>query len=237
MKIKILLLVLATLTLQANLLLAETSFDTVRNKISEKTSIQYLDLREEQGRVVLEGRAGTLKDKMEAEKIAKDKLKKDVVNNIILADSQKTDREITLDVVAKIQHKSARSYLYNTLAVDTKGGNVILSGKVRDAVFSNIAEEAAMEVPGVRSIENKIEILPVSAGDDRLRILISSRFSSDTHLQKYFLGPQPSISIIVENARVILIGIVNTQGDHSRAAILARGVSGVLSVDNQLQVE
>jgi osmotically-inducible protein OsmY len=236
-KILIRVLSMLGLLLVAGFLQAATNFQSVENKITKETSIQQLELRSDQGKVVLEGQAASLKDKMEAEKIAEDELNIDVANNIVLSDVRKTDEEIALDVIARIKAKSTRTYLFNTLSAESQTGRVILRGKVRDAYLSDIAEKAAMEVPGVQSVENRIEILPVSTGDDRLRLALYRRLNRDLSLGRYFLGAQPSINIIVEHGRVTLLGVVDTEVDRARARSLITGITGVLSVDNQLRVQ
>ncbi len=217
--------------------LAASTFGNLENKILEKTRIEQFTITQDKDHVLLEGRATVLKDKVEAEKIARHELKTDVVNHIQLNENEKSDREITLDVVSRIQGKTSRSYLFNTLSVDTKDGNVTLTGKVRDAYLAKQAEEAAMEVSGVRSVQNRVQILNVSAGDDRLRNLIYQRLQRDDRLFAYFVPAQPSIQIIVDRARVTLVGFVNTEGDRARAGILARQVTGSLGVENRLQVD
>lgn len=217
--------------------LAASTFGNLENKILEKTRIEQLAITQDNGHVLLEGRATVLKDKIEAENIARRELKTDIVNHIQLSGNVKSDRELTLDVVSRIQGRSSRSYLFNTLSVETRDGIVILTGKVRDAYLAKQAEEAAMEVSGVRSVENRVEILGVSAGDDRLRNLIYRRLQHDDRLFAYFIPAQPSIQIIVDRARVTLVGFVNTEADRARAAILARQVTGSLGVENRLQVE
>jgi hyperosmotically inducible protein len=47
----------------------------------------------------------------------------------------------------------------------------------------------------------------------------------------------PSLHIIVKNGHVRLEGVVANQFDSNLARIRANGVSGVFSVDNELQIE
>ena len=53
----------------------------------------------------------------------------------------------------------------------------------------------------------------------------------------YAIQPVPPIHIIVKNGHVNLEGVVRTQTDKDDAFIRANGVSGVFSVQNNLQVE
>lgn len=215
----------------------DDKIEEVKRKILEKTKIENLQVRVEGDTVVLEGRVPVLKEKMEVGKIAKKELKKDVKNEIIVADSQGSDEEITLDVVAKIKRSAPQSFVFDSISVKTVNGHVILMGKVRNANLYDVAEKAAMEVPGVKSVENQIEILAPSAQDDRLRFAIYRRLRNDDRLFYYFMGAQPSINIIVDRGRVTLQGYVDTEADRVLAGSLVRQMPGVLSVNNELRLD
>jgi len=212
----------------------DTGLAAVKNRIADEVMIQDLDVREETGKVILEGRVQSLREKAKAEEIAEKQLDREVVNNIVLATSQKTDEEITTDVLSAIRSSTGRSFLFNSISVETRGGNVILTGKVRDPILVDIAEKGAGKVAGVVSVSNQIEVLPASTADERLRRAIVNRISRDSFLRTYFVGLAP-FSIIVENGRVTLVGSVRTEGDRLKIGSIARSTFGVLSVDNQLQ--
>jgi osmotically-inducible protein OsmY len=225
--------------LAAGALVLGADLNEVQNKILKEANINQLHVRTEDGKVILEGVASSLKDKYEAEKIAKKEMKSDVVNNIAITGGNKSDEEVGVDVVAKIRQQST-SYgnnVFDSLQVLVKDGGVTLTGKVRNAYLYDVAEEAAMEVPGVRKVDNKIEILPPSQNDDRLRLAIYRRLKNDDRLFYYFLGARPSLNIIVDRGRVTLTGYVDTEGDRILAGSLVRQMSGVLSVENQLKTD
>lgn len=233
---KILLTVSALLA--AGTLVLGADLNEVQNKIKNETNIDELQLRSEDSRIVLEGKAARLKDKYEAGKIAKKQLKTDVVNNIVVLGPNRSDEEITVDVIAKIRSRATTgNRVFDSLEVGTRDGVVTIKGKVREAILQDVAEEATMEVPGVKSVNNQIEILPPSQNDDRLRLAIYRRLRNDDRLFYYFLGARPSVSIIVERGRVTLSGFVDTEGDRIIAGSLVRQINGVLSVDNQLKVD
>jgi osmotically-inducible protein OsmY len=209
----------------------------VQNEIREEANIEQLQLRLDGGKATLLGTAATLKDKFEAEKIAKKELKKEVDNKIQIADLQRSDEEISIDVVNKIRKDATTSGLFDNLEVGSKGGVVTIKGKVRNAHLYDVAEEAAMEVPGVQKVNNQVEVLPPSQNDERLRLQLFRRLRNDDRLFYYFLGARPSINIIVDRGRVTLNGYVDTEGDKILAGSLARQTIGVLSVDNQLRVD
>jgi osmotically-inducible protein OsmY len=208
----------------------------IENQIQKKTNIANLEVREENSAIVLEGQAPLLKDKLEAEKIAKEKGEKSVVNDITLTPATNTDRDIEVEVASGIRHYAQAYSGFNAISVKSFEGNVILEGKVRDALLSDYAEKAVSKVSGVKSVTNRIEILPVSRNDDRLRRNIYLRMANDGRLFPYFVGRDSTIKIIVENSRVTLVGYVSNEADKTIAQHVVRGMFGVLTVDNQLQV-
>ncbi len=148
----------------------------------------------------------------------------------------RTDDEIATDIVARLRSNVSGNYVFNTVTVSSENGKVVLSGKVRDAYIFDRAQKAAEKIEGVVSIDNQIQVLPVSIQDDRLRAIIYRRLSNDGLLFAYFLGRDPGIQIIVENSRVTLLGQVNNNVERVRAGSRIRELSGVLRVDNQIKV-
>jgi osmotically-inducible protein OsmY len=72
--------------------------------------------------------------------------------------------------------------------------------------------------------------------DDGLRIGLFRAIYQYAALQKYELGVQKPIRIIVKNGRVTLEGVVDSEADKNLAGLRANGVSGIFSVTNNLQV-
>lgn len=237
MKFKKFTLITAAIMLSLCSYVLGADLNEVQNEIREEANIERLQLRLDGGKATLLGTAATLKDKFEAEKIAKKGLKQEVDNKIQVADLQRSDEEIMIDVVNKIRKDATTSGVFDNLEVGSKGGVVTIKGKVRNAHLFDVAEEAAMEVPGVQKVNNQVEILPPSQNDERLRLQVFRRLRNDDRLFYYFLGARPSISIIVDRARVTLNGYVDTEGDKILAGSLVRQTVGVLSVDNQLRVD
>jgi osmotically-inducible protein OsmY len=147
-----------------------------------------------------------------------------------------SDSEITADFIREFRARVSSNYAFNSVYVKCEGGNLTLTGQVRDAYIVDRAMDAAEKVKGIRTISNRIEILPVSSSDDRLRVAIYRRLSRDGALFQYFVGRDPGINIIVNRSRVTLIGEVNSRVDQVRAGSRVRELFGVLSVDNQLVV-
>ena len=86
-------------------------------------------------------------------------------------------------------------------------------------------------------MDNQIEVLPLSAFDWQLRRRTYAAVYGFGPLQRYALGTNPSIHLIVKNGHVTLAGVVSTEMDKRLAFIRANGVPGVFSVTNDLEVE
>ena len=127
--------------------------------------------------------------------------------------------------------------VFDNLAYRVNGGTVTLFGQVRDAIVKDSAEARVKHLEGVERVDNQIEILPASFNDDRIRRRVASAVFNDPRLFNYGIQSVPPIHIIVKNGHVNLEGVVRTQADKDDAFMRANGVSGVFSVENNLQVE
>jgi len=127
--------------------------------------------------------------------------------------------------------------VFDNLAYRVDGGTVTLFGQVRDAIVKDSAEARVKHLEGVERVDNQIEILPASFNDDRIRGRVARAVFNDPRLFNYGIQTVPPIHIIVKNGHVNLEGVVRTQAEKDDAFIRANGVSGVFSVENNLQVE
>ena len=126
--------------------------------------------------------------------------------------------------------------VFDYIAYKIDGGTVTLVGQVVRPVLKSDAENAVKRIEGVERVDNQIEALPPSPMDDRLRIQLFHAIYGYPSLEKYSLGVQKPIRIIVKNGHVTLEGVVDSQGDKDLVNIRAKGVPGSFSVDNNLQV-
>ncbi len=127
--------------------------------------------------------------------------------------------------------------VFDNLTYNVDGGTVTLAGQVRNGFIKDEAEKSIKHLEGVERVNNQIEILPASFNDDRIRRQVARAVFRDPRLSTYAIQPVPPIHIIVKNGHVNLEGMVRTQTDKDDAFIRANGVSGVFSVQNNLQVE
>lgn len=135
---------------------------------------------------------------------------------------------------------------------------VVLRGDASRPTLKSGLENSIKKVEGVQSVDNRINVLPASPNDDRIRAAVYRSIYSFPSLQRYTSNRggrmRPTIAraaggvtndpptgyhaihIIVQNGNVTLTGVVDSQSDAAVAGIRANSVPGVFSVDNNLQV-
>jgi hyperosmotically inducible protein len=126
--------------------------------------------------------------------------------------------------------------VFDNLEYKVDDGKVTLLGQVVNPANKTDAERAVKSIEGVEDVDNKIEVLPPSPMDERLRRELFHAIYGYPPLEKYALGVLRPIRIIVKNGRVTLEGVVDSQGDEDLAGLRANGVPGIFSVTNNLKV-
>jgi hyperosmotically inducible periplasmic protein len=126
--------------------------------------------------------------------------------------------------------------VFDNIGYRVDGSTVTLIGQVVRPTLKSDAENSVKRIEGVEKIDNQIEVLPPSSMDDGLRLRLFRAIYQFPSLQKYELGVQKPIRIIVKNGRATLEGVVDTQADKDTAGVRANTVPGLFSVTNNLQV-
>jgi hyperosmotically inducible periplasmic protein len=126
--------------------------------------------------------------------------------------------------------------VFDNIAYKVDGYNVTLLGQVTRPTLKSDAGNAVKGIEGVEHVDNQIEVLPPSPMDDRIRTRLYRAIYGYPSLQKYALGVNKPIRIIVKGGRVSLEGVVDNEADKNVAGIRANSVSGIFSVNNNLQV-
>jgi osmotically-inducible protein OsmY len=176
-------------------------------------------------------------------------------------------QEDTLRIVQDVQKKlgGLTNYgVFDWLTFATQGKTVILKGYASRPILKSEAERAVKSIPGIDSVVNQIEVLPLSPSDDRVRAAVYNRIYTQPSLRKYnanagnlraATGPGTSIAaaaggitqdppigyhaihIVVKNGHVTLYGVVLNQGDAAIAGMQSNSAPGAFSVDNDLIVQ
>jgi hyperosmotically inducible periplasmic protein len=126
--------------------------------------------------------------------------------------------------------------VFDNIGYRVDGYNVSLFGQVVRPSLKSDAENAVKHIEGVEKVDNQIEVLPPSQIDDRIRLQLFHAIYGYPALQKYALGVQKPIRIIVKNGHVTLEGVVDSDSDKNIAGLRANGVPGTFQVTNNLQV-
>jgi osmotically-inducible protein OsmY len=148
--------------------------------------------------------------------------------------------------------------VFDFLAFSVDRGTVTLTGYAYRGNLRTEAEAAVKRVAGVDEVGNKIEELPASQNDDRIRWATFYSIYTDDFLSRYapggamaarydamqfarFPGMQPlgiyPIHIVVKGGRTTLLGVVGSEADKTMVGFRAREVGQVFSVENELLVE
>jgi len=189
-----------------------------------------------EGTATLSGTLTTLWARDEAERITK-KVKqiRTVVNSIVVTRVEHEARVV--DGVAGELSDAGFLTVFDMASAEVMAGAVILKGYVTSADKAQRLARAVSRVEGVQQIVNRMEVLPASMMDDEIRLLIASRIYSDALYPILSNQATAPVHIIVKSGRVTLMGMVGSEMDRRLAEMLARGVPGVFSVVNSLEVD
>jgi hyperosmotically inducible protein len=97
-------------------------------------------------------------------------------------------------------------------------------------------ERRVRRVDGVTTVENAVDVLPVSQGDDELRFRIARAIYGNSSFWQYASMANPPIHIVVNRGRVTLEGVVNSNVERMLARSLATGF-GAFDVTNLLRTD
>jgi osmotically-inducible protein OsmY len=171
------------------------------------------------------------------------------------ASAQSVTSEETVRSVRRMLERVPYYGVFDFIVFRVDRGTVYLAGYSYQGNLKADAEMATKRASGVNEVANKIEVLPASQNDDRIRWETFYRIYTDDFLSRYapggefgvlqelrderrFPGMQPvgryPIHIVVKNGRTMLLGVVDSAADRQIAEVRAREVSGVFEVENGL---
>jgi hyperosmotically inducible protein len=126
--------------------------------------------------------------------------------------------------------------IFDNVNAQIDDGVVTLTGKVTMPYKSGDLEKRVSKLDGVRQVNNKIEVLPVSQFDDQLRLRIARAIYSNPNFSSFASMVNPPIHVIVERGHVTLEGVVNNEVDRAVARSIASGFLS-FSVTNSLKTD
>lgn len=126
--------------------------------------------------------------------------------------------------------------IFDDISITVENRDVTLTGLVTMPFKKNEIEARVKKVDGVRSITNRVEVLPVSIYDSELRQRLAMAIYGHPAFRHYASMVTPPIHIVVQNGYVTLTGAVFSNVEKVLAASLAQ-IPGVMSVKNELKTD
>jgi hypothetical protein len=130
------------------------------------------------------------------------------------------DGRLRLQTIAAVQQYD-RFTIFDDVQVAAHDGAVTLSGKVTSVEKKRDLVRMVASLDGVRSVSDRIAVLPASASDDALRQRLARGIYGHANFWSYAVMPDPPIHIIVEHQHVTLTGVVRSEADRALARALA----------------
>jgi len=217
------------------------SGDAAANEaMSKLNKKQFKDVKVtvENGVATLTGTVAVYEDKVDADKrIHKVKGVSAVRNDIEVAGPAVSDEELKAKLGEKLAYdRVGYGNAFNSITLGVQNGVVTLGGHARTYIDRDSALALVSTYPGVKDVNNEIEVDPASPMDDQTRLAVARAVYGFPTLSKYAMDPAKPIRISVQNGHVELYGVVDNQTDKDTAYLRANAVPNVFSVQNNLQV-
>jgi hyperosmotically inducible periplasmic protein len=145
------------------------------------------------------------------------------------------DSIVTARVAAALLAEfSARSYGYK---IETRKGEVQLSGFADSQADIERAVQVVRAVPGVKNVDNKVSVKTADStvGNKIDDGIVTAKVKAALVKEKSVKGFD--IAVATNKGEVQLSGFVDNQAQIDRALEIARGVEGVRTVNNKLSIK
>jgi hyperosmotically inducible protein len=143
------------------------------------------------------------------------------------------DSWITSKTKAKL---IAEKRVTRAVSVETQAGVVTLRGKVASAEEKHVAEQVAHGTDGVKVVRNALQVVPdarrtsVDARDKDIKKAVRARFDKEAVLK------DADIAVRSDDGMVTLTGSVADARTSARATELAKSITGVRAVRNEIKI-
>ncbi len=183
------------------------------------------------GVVTLRGTAGTLRQKIEAQRAAERvygvKKVKNELEVQLIAGNRKDDAELRADV---LQALMLDSLVPSTVDARVRDGVVTLTG-IADYQFQREeAERVVINMVGVVNLTDQIKIAHPTPDADDVKRTITESFERNATIDA------GRVRVSTSNDTVILEGLVSSWAEHDAAVAAAWSASGVKHVDDRIEV-
>jgi hyperosmotically inducible protein len=148
---------------------------------------------------------------------------------------ERKDLQVFRDISDSVNRYSQFT-IFDNIEASVTEGNVVLGGWVTMPYKKNDIERRVRKIEGVETVENKIEVLPVSQFDDELRYRIARAIYGNSSFWHYAAMANPPIHIVVNRGRVTLSGVVQNNVERMLARSLATGFNA-FEITNALKTD
>jgi osmotically-inducible protein OsmY len=152
-----------------------------------------------------------------------------------LAQTERKSLQVFNDVSQAVL-RYASFTIFDEVSADVEGGVVTLHGRVTMPYKRTDIEKRVTRIDGVRQVDNRITVLPVSQFDEQLRVAIARAIYGNASFWHYAAMANPPIHIVVERGHVRLTGVVNNEVERMLARSLASSFQA-FSVKNELKTD
>jgi osmotically-inducible protein OsmY len=160
-----------------------------------------------------------------------------VFSAVAIADTgERKDLQVFNDISKSVM-RYTHFTVFDNVDANVKDGVVTLTGQVTMPYKRDDIEERVAKIDGVKHVNDKIKVLPVSQFDDQLRYRIARAIYSNPNFWNYAIGPNPPIHIVVDHSHVTLEGVVMNDADRIIAKSIAANQFGVMSLKNNLRTD
>lgn len=140
---------------------------------------------------------------------------------------------------SKIESAAKKSYVFkheikdDDVKVESKNGNVVLTGSVAESSHKALAKDTVEDLPGVKSVDDRLEVKaggPAEKSDAWITAKVKSMLFFHSSVSAM------DTDVDTKDGVVALKGHADSEAQKELTAEYARDVDGVKSVDNQLTV-
>lgn len=148
---------------------------------------------------------------------------------------ERKDLQVFNDIADQVDRYTQLT-IFDSISASVTDGKVVLSGWVTMPYKRDDLEKRVRKVESVTAVDNQIGVLPVSHFDDELRFRIARAIYSHSSFWQYAAMSNPPIRIVVNQGRVSLEGVVQSNVERMLARSLASGF-GAFDVKNALKTD
>jgi len=151
------------------------------------------------------------------------------------AQAERKDLQVFNDIARQV-NGYAQLTIFDSISASVDAGRIVLSGWVTMPYKRDDIERRVRKVEGVTTVDNKVQVLPVSTFDEELRFRVARAIYGHSLFWHYAAMANPPIHVVVNRGHVTLEGVVNSNVERMLARSLASGL-GAFNVTNALRTD